>query len=200
MDRPDRQLRLSSYLLKKKHPDSSTSSPAFFSTCTSISTLFLSTLFFFFQFGSKGTPFLSLGIVRVFLHLVCIRFSTLFVSYLIPTQYATKGNWVLRSGDREKVFVRFLNSLPCSTVVSMELALQHKATNVCYDGIQREESLATHAVITMLKQLFLTTHQDILFTSFSLCRRSQPYTKWKISSVVRWKLSLWFICAYITCL
>lgn len=39
-----------------------------------------------------STVFLSLGSVGMSLHLICIRFSTLSGSYLIPTQYAAKGN------------------------------------------------------------------------------------------------------------
>lgn len=44
----------------------------------------------------QSTMFLSPGNVSMSLHLICIRFSTLSGSYLIPTQYAAKGNWVLR--------------------------------------------------------------------------------------------------------
>lgn len=40
----------------------------------------------------RSTVLLSLGSVGMSLHLICIRFSTLSGSYLIPTQYAARGN------------------------------------------------------------------------------------------------------------
>lgn len=60
-----------------------------------------------FSFAStKSTVFLSLGSVSMSLHLICIRFSTLSGSYLIPTQYAAEGNWVLRPSREREVFWR----------------------------------------------------------------------------------------------
>lgn len=101
----------------------------FFPHPISLSTPFFSALCWVCTLQVQNTVFLSLGSVSMSLHLICIRFSTLSGSYLIPTQYAARGNWVLRPKDRE-VFGSFLNSLQYSHVVSMELALQHKATEV----------------------------------------------------------------------
>lgn len=104
-----------------------------------LSTPLLSALCWVCILRVQSTVFLSLGSVSMSLHLICIRFSTLSGSYLIPTQYAAEGNWVLRPGERgREVFGGFLNSLQYSVVVSMELAWQHEATEVCVIAIERE--------------------------------------------------------------
>lgn len=96
------------------------------------------------------------------LHLICIRFSTLSGSYLIPTQYAAEGNCVLRPRERgREVFGGFLNSLQYCVVVSTELTWQHEAAEVCVIAIERAgRAFANHAA-TAIEGLFSSPHFNI---------------------------------------
>ena len=147
---------------------------------------------------ARSTVFLSLGSVSMSLHLICIRFSTLSGSYLIPTQYAAEGNWVLRPRERgREVFGGFLNSLQYCVAVSTELAWQHEATEVCVIAIQREygRAFANHAA-TAIEGLFSSPHFNITCLLVETVQASgnttkilmsQPHTVWGAHSVDRWK-------------
>lgn len=108
----------------------------------------------------QSTVFLSLGSVSMSLHLICIRFSTLSGSYLIPTEYSAEGNWVLRPEERERSFwwlFKFITVF-CSGLDGARLAAQgHRG--VCYSNKERggRGSLANHAA-TAIQGLFSSPH------------------------------------------
>lgn len=146
-----------------------------------------------------STVFLSPGSVSMSLHLICIRFSTLSGSYLIPTQYAAEGNWVLRPRERgREVFGGFLNSLQYCVVVSTELTWQHGAAEVCVIAIERAgRAFANHAA-TAIEGLFSSPHFNITCLLVETVQgsgntmkilMSQPHAVWGAHSVDRKELT-----------
>lgn len=159
-----------------------------------LSTPLLSALCWVCILRVQSTVFLSLGSVSMSLHLICIRFSTLSGSYLIPTQYAAEGNWVLRPGEAERSFWRLFKFITvfCCGLNGARLAARGHG-GVCYSNRERGESLANYAA-TAIQQLFCSPH---FYTTCLLVETqqgsgntmkiflSQPHTVWGIHSVHR---------------
>lgn len=103
-------------------------------TCT-LSTPLLLALCWVCILRIQSTVFLWLRSVSMSLHLICIRFSTLSGSYLIPTQYAAEGNWVLRPEERKRGFWRpfkFITVFCCGLNGASLAAQGHKV--MCYSN------------------------------------------------------------------
>lgn len=139
------------------------------------------------------------------LHLICIRFSTLSGSYLIPTQYAAKGNWVLRPRWREREKELFWRLFKFITVFCRALSGAHLVAQgcrgACYSKRVREAwgpSFADNPVSATLK-LFPLAHFNT--TCLLVCKgvrntmkilMSQPHIVWRVHSADRWTLWVWF--------
>ena len=128
-----------------------------------LSTPLLSALCWVCILRVQSAVFLSLGSVSMSLHLICIRFSTLSGSYLIPTQYAAEGNWVLRPGERERerkgeVFWRLFKFITvfCCGLDGARLAAQGHG-GMRYSNWKGGESLANHTA-TAIQELFSSPH------------------------------------------